>query len=181
MTLTKEGRELLQQHQRTYDGEARQAFYAGLAKPREALHDAQLYRAYADAAKRLQDGGARIRRVVLDYELKREYQRFLQERNRGKRDSSGRPDRTPGEIASWASQHGLPEDRGHVQFPDVRIEYERPDGREAREDIELATEHYNSRQMAGKRASGFTICRGGSSHGRGGTPFDPHAAERVLR
>ena len=44
-----------------------------------------------------------------------------------------------------------------MQFPDVRIEYEQPDGREGREDLELATEHYNSRQMAAKRAAGFTM------------------------
>jgi len=180
VTLTKEGRALLERHQRTRDDEPRQAFYCEVAKPREMRHDAQLYRAYEEAAKRHQDRGDRIQRVVLDYELKREYQRFLQAHNRGKRHSSGRPDRTPAEIAEWAREHGLPSDRRHVQFPDVRIEYERPDGRPAHEDIELATEHYNSRQMAGKRSSGFTICRGASSHGSS-SPFDPHPAERVLR
>ena len=35
-------------------------------------------------------------------------------------------------------------------------------------------------QMAGKRASGFKMSRGASSHGRG-SPFDPRAAEGVLR
>jgi hypothetical protein len=34
----------------------------------------------------------------LDYELKRDYQRFLQERNRGRKDRHGRPDREPEEI-----------------------------------------------------------------------------------
>lgn len=74
-----------------------------------------------------------------------------------------------------------------MQFPDVRIEYEHPDGRLDREDLELATGHYNSRQMAAKQASGFKIQRSGASHLRGargrhgGSPFDPHAAERVLR
>jgi len=180
ITLTREGRALLEHHQRSREDEPRQAFYCEVAKPREMRHDAQLYRAYEEAAKRHQDRGDRIQRVVLDYELKREYQRFLQAHNRGKWDSSGRPDRTPAEIAEWAREHGLPSDRGHVQFPDVRIEYEQPDGRSTHEDIELATEHYNSLQMAGKRSSGFTICRGASSHG-GGSPFDPHAAEGVLR
>ena len=75
---------------------------------------------------------------------------------------------------------------GRVQFPDVRVEYERPDGERAHEDLELATGHYNSRQMAAKRASGFTLhhIRGshiGGANSRGGAPpFDPHAAERVL-
>jgi hypothetical protein len=33
--------------------------------------------------------GGRVRRVVLDYELKRDYQRFLHERKRGKEDYDG--------------------------------------------------------------------------------------------
>ena len=180
VTLTSEGRDLLECHRSDPDSPARQAYYAGLAKPRQALHDAQLYRAYRDAATALEGRGARIQRVVLDYELKREYQRFLQERNRGDRHSSGRPDRTPEEIAEWAVTHHLPVDDGHVQFPDVRIEYEHPDGRPDREDLELTTEHYSARQMAGKAASGFTVVRGSSSTRRGGVPFTPRAA-RVLR
>src|SRR5437660_1512554 len=83
ITLTKEGRALLEHFQSVRDGQPRQAFYDGVGKPREILHDAQLYRAYEDAAKRLLESGARIQRVVLDAELKREYQRFLQANNRG--------------------------------------------------------------------------------------------------
>jgi hypothetical protein len=73
-----------------------------------------------------------------------------------------------------------------VQFPDVRIEFEHPDGRRDHEDLELATGHYNSRQMAAKLASGFRMqhstasrLRGGKGR-RGGQPFDPHVAERVV-
>jgi len=54
-----------------------------LRKAREVEHDVQIYRAYEREAERLQERGARIERVVLDCELKREYQQFLQERNRG--------------------------------------------------------------------------------------------------
>jgi DNA-binding PadR family transcriptional regulator len=180
VTLTKDGKELLEKHQWPRQNEPRQEFYNGIAKPREASHDAQLYRAYERAAIRLQAAGARIRRVVIDYELKREYQRFLQANNRGNRYASGKPDRSAEEIQRWAREHELPMVRDRVQFPDVRIEYEGPDGRDRYEDIELTTEHYNSRQMGAKRSSGFTMHRGGSSHGRG-SPFDPHAAEKVLR
>ena len=60
--------------------------------PRELTHDAQVYRAYLKDADRLREDGAFIRRVILDNELKREYQQFLQERNRGKSESDGRPD-----------------------------------------------------------------------------------------
>lgn len=68
-------------------------------------------------------------RVVLDYELKRDYQRFLHERNRGRKDCDRRPDREPEEIARWAREHDLPYEDGHVHFPDARIEYEDGDGR----------------------------------------------------
>lgn len=187
VTLTDAGRSVLEQHRQPASGEPAQVFYAGLVKPREATHDAQLARVYSDAAQRLHARGCRVRRVVIDYELKREYQRFLQERNRANAGSSGRPDRSAEEVRTWANAHDLPVVDEHVQFPDVRVEYEHPDGRLDREDHELATGHYNSRQMAAKQASGFQIQRSGASHLRGargrhgGSPFDPRSAEQVLR
>ena len=186
VTLTRSGQALLQKHRHPVENEASQAYYAGLVKPREASHDAQLARLYVAAAERLQGQGSRVNRVLLDYELKGQYQRFLHQKDRDRHDKSGRPTRTQTEIREWAASHGLPIVRDRVQFPDVRIEYEHPDGRRDHEDIELATGHYNSRQMAAKRASGFQLQRsvasrlGGGKGRRGGSPFDPHVAERVL-
>lgn len=187
VTLTRTGQALLEHHRETHANEPAQMYYAGLVKPREATHDAQLSRVYAAAAERLHARGSRVRRVVVDYELKRDYQRFLQAKNQAGRRTSGRPDRLPEEVRAWADAHGLPVVRDRVQFPDVRIEYESPDGRRDHEDLELATGHYNSRQMAAKRASGFQLQRSGASHlrgaagRRGGAPFDPHATEGLLR
>ena len=73
--------------------------------------------------------------------MKREYQEFLQERNRHRSDSDGRPDRNEDEIREWARDHDLPYFDGQVHFPDYRIEYE-IDGRERYEDVELFTPHY---------------------------------------
>ena len=186
-SLTREGQQLLERYQRTEVNDARQGYYSGVVKPRELAHDARLYRAYADAAAKLDSTGARVQRVVLDYELKREYQRFLQANNHANRSASGRPDRSADEVRAWADEHGLTVVDGGVQFPDVRIEFEDADGRPDREDIEVATEHYSTRQIAAKRAAGFQMH--GSSAGRlgggsgrsGASPFDPHAAEEVLR
>jgi hypothetical protein len=156
------------------------------SKPREMVHDSQVYRAYLRAADRLREEGAEIRRVRLDYELKREYQRFLQERNRGRRDSDGRPDREEWEIAAWAREHELPYEDGHVKFRDARIEYDARDGRSRFEDVEVMTLHYRGAMGASKAQSGFTCYRGGSiriggrSGGRGGRPFDARVAEEVL-
>ena len=82
VVLTREGRDVLEARRREDAGERRQAFHAGLKKPRELTHDAAVYRAYRRASQRLRDNGANIHRVVLDYELKREYQEFLQACNR---------------------------------------------------------------------------------------------------
>ena len=54
-----------------------------------------MYRAYLEEAERLHEMGAHIHRVVLENELKAEYQEFLQERNRDREDADGRPDRDP--------------------------------------------------------------------------------------
>lgn len=138
----------------------------------------KLYRAYLKAAERLHAREARILRVELDRELKREYQRFLQERNRGDRDSDGRPDRTVEEIQEWAREHDLPYFDEQVHFPDVRIEHEEPNGDVHWDDLEVTTEHYRGGHAAAAARSGFSIHTSGSS--RGGAPFDPHAAEDFL-
>lgn len=129
VVLTDRGRALLDSHKRDCggretgrrggDSKSQQHFYAELKKPREVEHDMQIYRAYEREAERLQQRGARVDRVVLDYELKREYQQFLQERNRGRTDSDGRPDRDESEIEDWARERDLPYFDGHVHFPDA--------------------------------------------------------------
>ena len=73
--------------------------------------------------------GAHIDRVVLDHELKSEYQHWLRERDKHHDDYDGHPDRTPDEIREWAHEHGLPYFDDEVHFPDVRVEYQEPDGR----------------------------------------------------
>jgi DNA-binding MarR family transcriptional regulator len=177
VTLTRDGRALLERHQDSRS-DSRQTFYAGADRSRERTHDTQVYRAYLKAAERLQAREACILRVELDRELKREYQRFLQERNRGDRDSDGRPDRTPEEIQDWARDHGLPYCDGHVQFPDVRIEYQDVNGDVRWEDVEVTTEHYRGAHGAAAARSGFSIHSGSRTSGSG--PFDPRAAEEYL-
>ena len=46
-------------------------------KPRELRHDAQLYRVYKEEAARIEREGGHVTRILLDYELKRDYQQFL--------------------------------------------------------------------------------------------------------
>src|SRR5688572_26468099 len=157
VTLTKEGRGLLESRRLDEDPRERQAFYSGVQKPRELKHDAELYRAYMEEAERLRDEGANIQRIVLENDLKSEYQEFLQERNRDRDDSDGRPDRDPLEIQEWAREHELPcDDQGHVQFPDLRIEYD-IDGRDRTVGVEVMTPHYRGAHGAAKSGSGFRL------------------------
>jgi hypothetical protein len=159
VVLTKDGRSLLERH-RDRDQEHHQTFYAGLKRVREVEHDLQVYRAYEHAEARLVQRGAHIERVVLDHELKSEYQRWLHERDKDHDDYDGHPDRTPDEIRDWAHEHDLPYFDDEVHFPDVRIEYEDPDGRWGREDVEVVTPHYRGAHGASVARSGFSCYRG---------------------
>jgi hypothetical protein len=158
LTLTQEGRHLLDSHSLERDGEAPQTFHAGVSRPREIDHDSNLYATFCQEEVRLRDEhpDLEIRRVVLEQDLKREYQEFLHDRNRGRSDSDGRPDRTDDEIRDWARDHDLPYFDGQVHFPDYRIEYE-ADGREQHEDIELFTPHYRGAHAASRGKTGFRI------------------------
>jgi hypothetical protein len=181
LTLTREGRDLLDSHSLDRDGEPSQSFYAGVNREREVEHDSNLYATYRQEEARLRDehGGLEVRRVVLDHDLKREYQEFLQEHNRGRSDSDGRPDRDEHEIREWAREHDLPYFDGQVHFPDYRIEYE-VDGREHHQDVELFTEHYRGAHAASHTRTGFRIYAVGSRGGGGRSGPHPRGMEEFL-
>jgi hypothetical protein len=121
-----------------------QAIYHGFVKPREANHDADLYLLYQKEAARIDEKGGRPVRAVLDFELKkninRDFAKFGTEARK--------------EIAA---RHGLRVVRGKIPVPDMRIEYEQPDGEMARVDLELVTEHYRGRSVADKVRAGFAL------------------------
>lgn len=184
VSLTNAGRNLLEVH-RIRDHEPGQAFSVGPARERELSHDAQLYCAYLKVAERLVDEGARVERVTLEHDLKRDYQQFLQEPNRGRSDSDGRPARSPDEVRQWAEERELAYVNGRVQFPDLQIEHEWPDGRREIENVEVLTPHYRGQHVSGKASAGFTMVRamGVRAGGRAGRghKFDPDLAEELLR
>jgi hypothetical protein len=181
VTLTKDGRDLLDSHLMDRRGEPLQAFYAGASRSREIDHDANLYATYRQEEARLRDenGGLDIRRVILEQDLKREYQEFLQEHNRNRSDSDGRPDRAENEIRDWAREHDLPFFDGQVHFPDYRIEYE-IEGRERHEDVELFTPHYRGAHAVSRAKTGFRIYVVGSRGGGGRSRPHPRDMEEFL-
>jgi len=172
VVLTDEGRDLLDANRRERDEGESQAFYAGVNRPRELDHDAHLYAAFReeDARLRQEHGDVEVRRVVLEQDLKREYQTFLQDHNRDRSDSDGRPDRDEEGIRRWAQDHELPYFDDRVHFPDFRIEYE-ADGRERHQDVEVLTQHYRGGHAAGRARAGFRLY---SVHTGGGGRSTPH-------
>ena len=116
---------------------------------------------------------------MLEQELKREYQEFLQERNRHRSDSDGRPDRPEEDIRRWAAEHELPYFDDRVHFPDFRIEYE-VDGRDHHENVDLLTQHYRGAHAAGRAQAGFRLYSVHTGSGGGSTPH-PRLAEELLR
>ena len=181
LTLTTEGRDLLDSHSLERDREPSQMFYAGVSRSREIDHDSNLYATFRQEEARLRDEhpDLEIRRVILEQDLKREYQEFLQEPNRGRSDSDGRPGRDENEVRDWAREHDLPYFDDQVHFPDYRIEYEL-DGRELHQDVELFTPHYRGAHAASHAQTGFRIYVVASRGGGGRSGPRPRGMEEFL-
>jgi hypothetical protein len=120
LVLTQEGKALLDDA-RDAGGSDRQQYHSGLVKPRELAHDVQIYRAYQVERERIESDGGQVRRVSLDYELKRDYQAYLNRQD--KPDGVSFDD----EMEAFAAAHHLPVIDGHLELPDLRIEYETAD------------------------------------------------------
>jgi len=148
VSLTKEGAFLLRSRDPRVERED-QVIYAGHVKIAELEHDSLLYRAYMAENRRLRGEGGLIRRIVLDYELKKDL--F----SRQQRNGGGRPSRELREQS--AKELSLPVVNGHVTLPDFRIEYEDDQGERSRVDIEVATGNYRQAHLAAKVQAGFRI------------------------
>jgi hypothetical protein len=161
IVLTKNGKDLLRRYHKNTQS-PRQAVYAGLVKPREIAHDAAIYRLYqAEAALIVKEGG-RVKRVVLDFELKkRVYSPLAKARNLARTEYTRKQ-------AQVAQDNGLKVVQGKIRFPDLRIEYETANGDASSVDLELATEHYRGEHMGTKDQAGFKIYADSASFPRFG-------------
>jgi hypothetical protein len=148
VALTKEAAKLVRQDSQLPED---QSVYAGFVKPAEVPHDAAIYQMYQAEAAQIEAKGSRIRRVVLDYELKKEvYSKLARERGAGALEYARRQQ----EIAE---EQRLPIVDGKIALPDLRIEYETPEGDLDHVDLELATEHYHRGHMDVKARAGFKM------------------------
>jgi hypothetical protein len=146
LTLTKHGHRFLTETQAAGKG---QVLYHGFTKPREAHHDADLYRLYQKASEKIRQNGGKNLRVVLDYELKKRVYHELAKLGKERTSSALKRE--------VAERHNLQMVRGKIPVPDMRVEYETRDGDRARIDLELATGHYRGRNLAETIRAGFTI------------------------
>lgn len=126
---------------------SRQATYHVLVKPKEARHDADLYRLYQKIAREIERSGGKVCRVVLDFELKKDLNQAL---------SRMRPDKDPRYKRIFiANQFDLKVVDGKIPIPDLRIEYE-DDCRDVRRlDLEIATRDYRPQGLGEKAKAGF--------------------------
>ena len=169
LTLTRAGRALM----RRDAGD--QALYDGLVKPREIVHDATLYRMFQNEAARIEREGGKVRRVVLDYELKkRAYRPLAQAHNLPPLEYAERQQ----EIAQ---DNDVPVVDGHIVLPDLRVEYETRDGDERHVDLELATRNYRAAHIQAKAAAGFRVYADTSSHGLAAALDNHDVIAEVLR
>jgi DNA-binding MarR family transcriptional regulator len=148
LTLTKQGKRLIRRHGFVLDD---QAIYSGFVKPKEADHDAALYRLYHKAADEIERKGGKVLGVQLDYELKEKlYRKLGQAQWQGEGQTHGRKE-------ALAREMHLPVVHGKVSFPDLRIEYANQEMEISRVDVELATGHYHAGHLAEKARAGFQI------------------------
>jgi hypothetical protein len=153
-TLTPDGYALARS--RAADG---QQLYQGFAKPAEVEHDSRLYRAYLHEERRLRASGGSVKRVVLDYELKRDYFSRL---------NAVRDKEIPYRQRQMeaAQELHLPVIDGHAVFPDFRVEYEDERGDRGRVDVEVATDNYRGQHVTVKAAAGFRVYADGGTASR---------------
>ena len=149
VTLTKAARKLLSKSGLVPEG---QRIYAGLVKPREAEHDAQIYRAYLKEVAAIERSGGSNLRVKLDFELKAQLNRAVYLAR--KRQPGGDEKQIKTEVAE---QFNLKVINNKVVVPDLRIEYDQPSGGSAQVDVEVATAAYRHSHVAHKAQAGFRV------------------------
>jgi hypothetical protein len=149
VALTKEGHKLLSRGKVLPSS---QTIYHGLKKPKEASHDADLYRLYPKVSDEIESQGGRVVRVQLDYEMKDElYSRLA----RASQDKTRDPE-TLREVV--AKGYHLKVLSGKIPIPDLRVEYVKEnDNQIHHRDLELTTDHYRPSGLSQKARAGFQI------------------------
>lgn len=155
LTLSKAGKRFLRKQNLAPKD---RPIYHGLVKPKEAHHDATLYRLYHKAARQIEHDGGKVRKVALDYELKKYINKELARLG---------PDRNNRDKKLEIAQaHGVRVVNGRVVVPDLQVEYENAEGQLTRVNLELATKNYRAGHLQAKAQAGFALYAPAQDSGR---------------
>jgi len=148
ISLTRDGKGVTESHLRS---NSNQTIYSGIVKRRELRHDAAIYDVYQKEALKISESGGTPKRVVLDFELKKNVNRQLA------KIQNLPPAERERQRKEIADAHELKIVKGKIQLPDVRVEYESRDQEQCKVDLECVTGHYKARQIVAKAAAGFKL------------------------
>ena len=157
-TLTRPGAALAQRLAVKRGLDPEQRAWAGMVKPREAAHDADVAKACRKEIEVLTAQGARLRRILIDAELKG----ILAKRGETARARQGKEEADRARRKAADELHLPCDDHGHVQIPDAQIQYVDEAGNLGRVNVEVASDHYREASVKAKSAGGFSM-HGGKS------------------
>ncbi len=167
LTLTEAGARKARDYAVEQGFDKEQQTWSGLVKRGELSHDTAVYRAAQIEQQRLLQQGARIQRIRIDAEMKKQVARATEtaraKEGRAAADAARR---------KAAQDLELPIQQGRIVYPDAQIEYLDSEGRSGRVNVEIASEHYRPGAIASKARAGFQM------HGSGGRAIA--AIRRVL-
>ena len=152
-TLTKPGAALAQRLAVKRGLDPEQRAWAGMVKPREAAHDADVAKACRKEIEALTAQGARLRRILIDAELKG----ILAKRSETARAKQGKEEADRARRKAADELHLPCDDQGHVQIPDAQIQYVDEAGNLGRVNVEVASDHYREGSVKAKSAGGFSM------------------------
>jgi hypothetical protein len=174
LTLTPEGKRVAE----ALRTNPHQVLYSGLRKPHELRHDAALYVMFQEAQADLLKRGLQPTRILLDYEFKGRLNKDLLSAKK-----LGQPERRR-RLEEIAHRNGLTVVDGAIPLPDLRVEYESPEGERGFCDLEYVTPNYRAAGLIPKALAGFQLYAhadgGGTARGRRILDEIPSLAARII-
>ena len=152
-TLTKAGAALAQRLAVKRGLDPEQRAWAGMVKPREAAHDADVAKACRKEIEALTARGARLRRILIDAELKG----ILAKRSEAARVKKGKEEADRARRKAAHELHLPCDEQGHVQIPDAQIQYVDESGNIGRVNVEVTSDKYMPASIQAKSAAGFSM------------------------
>ena len=139
-----------------------QRTWSGMVKPREAAHDADVAKACRKEIETLTARGAKLRRVLIDAELKS----ILARRSEATRAKEGKEEADRARMKAATELHLPVDNEGHVQVPDAQIQYVDEAGNIGRVNVEVTTDQYSKTAVKAKSGAGFAMHGSGKANTR---------------